>query len=96
MMKNFLISSALAVFLGLAANGVMACGGEESGKHIGSVLKVNADNSTFTIRDAETNSPITFSASKDIMKEVGQASGRVVINYEEDDEGALVAVGIAL
>lgn len=95
MSKKFLVSSILAVFMGVSASSVFACGGEASGKHIGSMMKVNASNSTFTIRDMETNSAITFNASPEIMNEVKSASGRVMVNYEENDEGALVATGVA-
>lgn len=87
-----LVISTLASALLIASTSIWACGGEASGKHIGSVMKVN--NSSFTIRDAETNSPITFNASADIMSEVKSASGRIMVNYEENDEGALNAVGV--
>lgn len=95
MVKKLIQTSALVVILGFTANAAMACGGEASGKHIGSMLQVNADKSTFTIRDMETNSPITFNANQEIMSEVQKASGRVMVNYEENDEGALVATGVA-
>jgi len=94
MSKKLFISGILAIFMGFSS-AVFACGGEASGKHIGSMMKVNASSSTFTIRDMETNSPITFNASSDIMSEVKKASGRVMVNYEENDEGALVATGVA-
>jgi len=77
-----------------SSSALFACGGEASGKHIGSMIKVNAAKSTFTIRDAETSSPITFNADADIMGEVKSANGRIMVNYEEDDEGALTAVGV--
>lgn len=95
MIKKFLLTSSLAVLLGFSASAAWACGGDASGKHIGSVLKVNAGNSTFTIRDMETNSPITFNANSEIMAEIKNASGRIMVNYEENDEGALVATGVA-
>ena len=85
------VVAAAALF---ASSAVFACGGEASGKHIGSMMQVNASKSTFTIRDAETNSPITFNADEDIMSEVKSAKGRIMVNYEEDDEGALTAVGV--
>ncbi len=83
--------AAAAIF---SASSVLACGGEASGKHIGSMIKVNTTKSTFTIRDAETNSPITFNADEDIMAEVKDVRGRIMVNYEENDEGALTAVGV--
>ena len=95
MLKKSLVICSLASLLLLASSGVFACGGEASGKHIGSVLDVNTSNSTFTIKDAETNSPITFKATANIMNEVSQASGRIMVNYEEDDEGSLNATAIA-
>ena len=76
------------------ASNVLACGGEASGKHIGSMMKVNAAKSTVTIRDAETRSPITINADADIMSEVKASNGRIMVNYEEYDEGALKAVGV--
>jgi len=78
----------------MSSSAVFACGGEASGKHIGAMLKVNSAKSTFTIRDAETSSPITFNADADIMKEVKSVSGRIMVNYEENDEGALTAIGV--
>lgn len=95
MSKKFLTSGVLAIFMAISASSVLACGGEASGKHIGSMMKVNASNSTFTIRDMETNSAITFNANSEIMGEVKNATGRVMVNYEENDEGALVATGVA-
>lgn len=87
-----LIISTLASALLLGSSAIWACGGEASGKHIGNVMKISK--TSFTIRDAETNSPITFNASPDIMKEVKSADGRIMVNYEEDEEGALDAVGV--
>ncbi len=92
--KKILSITILALAAIFSANSVLACGGEASGKHIGSIMKVNASKSTFTIRDAETRSPITFNADDDIMAEVQGVSGRIMVNYEENDEGALMAIGV--
>jgi len=92
MRTKSLIINLLATALILSSSAIWACGGEASGKHIGSVMKVSK--TSFTIRDAETNSPITFNASADIMQEVKSADGRIMVNYEENDEGALNAVGV--
>ena len=89
--------SAVAILASAAifsSSALFACGGEASGKHIGSMMKVDAAKSTFTIRDAETSSPITFNANSDIIKEVKSANGRIMVNYEENDDGALTAVGV--
>jgi len=90
-LKPLIISTLASAFI-LGSSVIWACGGEASGKHIGSVMKVSK--TSFTIKDAETNSPITFNASADIMKEVKSADGRIMVNYEENDEGALNAVGV--
>ena len=90
--KPFIISI-LASTLIIGSSTLWACGGEASGKHIGSITKVNI--TSFTIRDAETNSPITFNANPAIMGEVKSANGRIMVNYEEDEEGALNAVGVS-
>ena len=90
--KSILIGS-LTFSLVLSASTLWACGGEDSGKHIGNVLKIS--NSTFTIRDAESNSPMTFNAKTDIINEVKSASGQIIVNYEKDEEGALHAIGVA-
>jgi len=96
MLRKNLIISTLAAVLFTTSSAIFACGGEASGKHIGSITRVDASNSTFTIRDAETNSPITFVAGSDLMNQVKQAAGRnVMVNYEENDEGGLEALGVA-
>ena len=88
-----IIINTLASALILGSSAIWACGGEASGKHIGSVLKVGI--TSFTIRDVESNGPITFNATPDIMSEVkGATGGRIMVNYEEDEEGALNATGV--
>jgi len=95
MYRKFLTGSILAVIMGISSSFAFACGGADSGKHIGSMLNINAENSTFTIRDMESNAPITFNASTDIMKQVKKANGQIMVNYEEDDDGSLVATSVA-
>jgi len=80
--------------LALISGQVLACGGEASGKHIGNITHVDPENSTFTIRDMESASPITFIANDEILAAVQKARGSVMVNYEEDEEGSLVAVGV--
>ncbi|NOY72007.1 MAG: hypothetical protein GXP14_06470 [Gammaproteobacteria bacterium] len=92
--KTGLIVGFLFGLLALS-NAAIACGGAESGKHIGQVLSMNSSSGTFTIQDAETNKAITFNADADILTNIKGANGRVMVNYEENDEGALVATSIA-
>lgn len=96
MNRKFLLSSVLALSMGISSGFALACGGPDSGQHIGNMVNVNPQKSTFTIRDMETNSPITFNANPDIMKKVKQANGdRVMVKYEESDDGSLTATQVA-
>ncbi|MDH3326903.1 MAG: hypothetical protein OEM38_09335 [Gammaproteobacteria bacterium] len=95
MIFNRKLSIALLALAAIfSSSALFACGGEASGKHIGAMLKVDAAKSTFTIRDAETSSPITFIAPSAIMTEVKNANGRVMVNYEENEDGGLIATGV--
>lgn len=94
MFKKTLFIIALMVTFLAASGSVFACGGANSGKHIGNVTAVNKAGSTFTIRDMESQSAITFKANSEIMSAIGDARGHVMVNYEENDEGALVALGV--
>lgn len=93
-MKKLLVIAA-ASLLALTSSTVMACGGENSGQHFGKVVSANPGKSTFTILDMETRAPVTFRANDEIIAGVQKISGQAVkVNYEENDEGALNAVGV--
>lgn len=89
MKRKHILNSTLFVALLFSSNALFACGGEDSGKHIGTVSKVGA--SSFTIRDLETNKPITFSASKNILDELKHSKRQVLVNYEKNAAGELNA-----
>lgn len=72
-----------------------ACSAAGDKKHVGMVTAINAKKHTFTIRDAETRKPITFAATSEILADLKKAKGRVMVNYEEDIDGELKAVGIS-
>ena len=93
-MNKFIRLGVLLTGLVLAGN-AMACGGEASGKHIGNITAHNSGSNTFTIMDMQSQSPITFRANAEIMAAVQRnPSAQVMVNYEENDEGALQAIGI--
>ena len=71
-----------------------ACDGAGKSTHIGSLMSVNAADKTFTIRDAQLNSPITFVASGEIIQALNDAKGSIMVNYEEQENGKLTAVGV--
>jgi hypothetical protein len=94
MLKKHLVSAVLGGLLIGVASGAMACGGANSGKHIGNITSIDKNKSTFSIKDMESQKTLTFKANNDIMSVLKTASGNVMVNYEEDDEGALKAVGV--
>lgn len=91
MMKKTLFAAMISAGL-IGAPAAMACGGANSGKHMGEIVAIN--DASFTIRDAETGSPKTFAANAEIINGIQKVSGAVMVNYEETDEGALQAVGV--
>ena len=78
----------------LASGSALACDAAGPSTHIGQLVSVNAEKNTFTIRDAESRSPITFTAGSDILTGLKNASGSIMVNYQEKDDGGLDAVGV--
>ena len=70
-----------------------ACDAAGPSTHIGNVLSVDAAKKTFTIRDAQSNSPITFAATNEIINGLKDARGSIMVNYEQDGDN-LTAVGV--
>ena len=88
-LKQLLATSALLLLVSPA----MACGPSKSATHMGAVLSVDAKGKTFTIRDAQTQAPLTFLANNEIIAGLKNAKGSVMVNYEEDGDN-LKAVGV--
>lgn len=71
-----------------------ACDAAGPSTHIGNLVSVDAKKMIFTIRDAQTSSPITFSTEKEaIIESLKDAKGSIMVNYQEDGDG-LTAVGV--
>lgn len=70
-----------------------ACKMAGTNKHVGEVTKVDQVSGTFTIRDAETNAPIVFSANREMLSNAAHAQGQIMVSYE-NREKQLVAVDI--
>lgn len=66
--------------------GALACGAAAANIHVGPVLSVNEVAGTFTIRDAETQRPITFRSDATTIRQVQAAQGRVTVHYENDGD----------
>lgn len=94
MIKPALLSSTLVISSLLVMGSVMACDAMGPGAHMGQLMSVNAAQSTFTIRDAQSQSPITFSASDEIIAGLEGMNGSVMVKYEKEDDGNLNAVGV--
>ena len=86
---------AIGVVFALSATPLysMACGAKDGMTHMGAVLSVDASGKTFTIRDAQTQKPITFLANNEIIEGLKDAKGSIMVNYEENGD-QLKAVGV--
>lgn len=90
--KSILGAAALAAALTISGS-AWACDAAGKTTHIGSLMTVNAEQKTFTIRDAQSRSPITFTANSEIIEGLKDAKGNIMVNYmEKGDE--LTAVGV--
>jgi len=92
MRRHHLIAAALAASLFSATT--LACDAMGPSTHMGQLMSVDPASNTFTIRDAQSGGPITFSADADVLKALKAHSGSVMVNYEETDEGNK-AVGVS-
>lgn len=93
-MKQTLLASTLVASSILASGSVLACDAMGPSAHMGQLMSVNAAQSTFTIRDAQSQSPITFTANDEIITGLKGASGSIMVKYEKEDDGNLNAVGV--
>jgi hypothetical protein len=91
--KKTLAGVAVVAALFAAPMTSWACDGAGPATHIGKVTSVDAAAKTFTIRDVQSQGPITFAADAEIIKGVQSAKGMVTVKYQEKD-GGLTAVGV--
>ena len=70
----------------------MACKAAGKDKHVGMVTNIDKKTGTFTIKDAETDLPMTFQATDDQLREL-KMKDQVMVSYKEKD-GKLVALDI--
>jgi len=92
--KQIVFICLLTTSLAITSTAGWACSAAGPGKHIGHVTNIDDQAGTVTLQDAETNEPIVFVASSDILKEVRSASGQIMISYEERD-GKLIAKNVS-
>lgn len=82
----------LAVFVLGSVTITWACKSAGPNKHVGSVTAIDAKAKTFTIRDAETDHPMSFEATDKILKGL-KVSDRVMVGYKEE-KGKMIAVDV--
>ncbi|MFQ5354941.1 MAG: hypothetical protein ACE5DY_00385 [Mariprofundaceae bacterium] len=93
MKTRVFINLFLAAFLLLANTSAWACDAARPNTHIGPVTSVDDSGGTFTIIDAQTQRPISFFASKAVLKEAAQAKSPVAVSFREDN-GRLIALDV--
>jgi len=94
MNKRIILTGALLLAALFNVSAVQACDAMGPSTHMGNLMSVDAAKHTFTIRDAQSSSPITFIATKEIITSLKGFAGSLMVDYEENDDGALDAVGV--
>jgi hypothetical protein len=80
-----------AGILGSATPG-LACKSAGENRHVGQITAIDAKAGNFTLRDAETQSLMTFEAKGDVLKSLS-VEKRVMVSYKEEG-GKMVAVEV--
>ncbi len=94
MAKFSLVKSVVLAALIAVPTSLWACDAAGPSTHIGNITSIDAAKNSFTIRDAQSQSLITFAANSEIMGNLKDAKGNVKVNYEETEDGNLNAVGV--
>ncbi len=92
-MSKTIAKLALMSLLVIGSASAVACESMGPSAHVGQVTSIDSGKGTFTIMDAESRSPITFTASSDIISGLKDAKGMVKVNFEEQGKN-LNAVGV--
>ncbi|HEC19232.1 MAG TPA: hypothetical protein ENI97_07795 [Gammaproteobacteria bacterium] len=94
MHKQLLISGFLLAGSLATTTASLACDAMGPATHMGQLMSVDAAKHTFTIRDAQSRNPITFAATQEIISGLKGFAGSLMVNYEENEDGKLSAVGV--
>lgn len=81
-MKKLITVTALSGFIAFAVSPAWACSMAGPNTHIGVVTDVNASANTFTMMDAETQHPITFVATPELLKGLSK-SQQVTVTFHK-------------
>ncbi|MBI3995469.1 MAG: copper-binding protein [Nitrospirae bacterium] len=81
-----------SVFVLGTGTATWACKSAGPNKHVGNVMAIDAKAKTFTIRDAETDHPMTFEATDKLLAEL-KVNDRVMVGFKEE-AGKMIAVEV--
>lgn len=84
---------ALLAALTIGAAPTIACDSLGDNMHMGNIVSIDRNSNTFVILDAESQKPIRFSASKEVLKPLA-VDDMVEVGYEAVDGGELRAVSL--
>lgn len=84
----------LLLSLLFAVSGAIACSAMGKNTHVGQIIGVDKAAGTLTIQDAETRKPITFILKDQLLIEAASAQGQVIVHYNGEENGKLVATDI--
>ncbi len=77
-----LITAALSLLVVFAANPVWSCSMAGPNTHIGVVTDINASAHTFTLIDAETQHPITFVTTAELLKGISK-NQQITVTFQK-------------
>jgi hypothetical protein len=92
-MSQSRLAAALVAALILAPGAALACSAAGPKTHIGALNGADPANGTFSIIDAETRQPLTFSAQPQVIDALVGKQGSVRVEYEEAGD-ALTATDV--
>ena len=81
-MKKLITVAVLSAFIALAASPVWACSMAGPNTHIGVITDVNTRANTFTMMDAETQHPITFVTTPELLKGISK-NQQVTVTFQK-------------
>lgn len=81
--KQFLTVVWLAAFLATPI-AAWSCSAAGENTHVGELIAVNVEINSFTIRDAESQSPITFISDDNVIEALKNIKGMVQVLYQEE------------
>lgn len=93
MYRRQLVAAIVGAFLVAGSTAAWACKAAGPDTHVGMLQSVDAEAKSFTIIDAETRGPITFSADEAILNNLKDIKGMIAVLHERVD-GVLRALEV--